>query len=380
MSKRVVLKTLKKQFDDVREIYEKSYSKEELENIISEFKDLNLFKYNKTPSEAYYFNLKLYLIKDKVNSFNRFSKQIEDSLDESKRSIDEIKRERINFEPKFKAINVPEELRISREFYSKIKDISIDGDLKEIEVSSLYQLKEKLKEETSKLRKKFYDANDRRKSLKGLIKREDNLLKEINEQKKLLEIIDHIFDTEFLKSDKDNFKKRLTEIISYYEGNTETLIKNINEFDDLSSRLGKNLSSLKNAWAEYIKKQKGFLNDHKKVLECVDVDDEKRRSLSNILNEFKNKLDENIENQRVSAKELEDLRANIKKEFEDRLKPYLDQDELNLLKTINSIRGKGIIDYEMIKEKASENNINFEKAHKGLINKGYIKLGFYFPK
>lgn len=379
---------LKKLFNDIHGIYEKSYSKEELKNIISEFKDVDLFKFNRKPSDAYYFNLKLYLIKDKIKSFNNVSKQIEDSLDESKRIIDEIKKKRTNFERKFKATSVPEELKISREFYAKIKDISIDGDLKAIKVPSLDQLKKRLKEVTSKLEKKLDDGSILLAILEDLIKREDELLREFNKQEDLLKIINDIFDNDKLNLDKDNFKKRLKEIRSDYDANTETFIKDRKKLDRLLSEkldrllsdLKRNLDSLENKWSSYIEEQQRFLKDYEKIRKSLGVDEETHRVLSEILTDFENKLNEDIKNQRLSAKELEDLKANIKKEFENRLRDYLNPDEIKLLKSMNSIKGKGIIDYEMIKKEASKKKINFEKAYKGLIAKGYIKLGFYFLK
>jgi len=104
-----------------------------------------------------------------------------------------------------------------------------------------------------------------------------------------------------------------------------------------------------------------------------------RTELDSLIGNFKETLKEDIKDQEVPASKIDSLKLEVRNEFERGMKNYLSSDELELLKEIDSMKGKGVIDYEKIKEKALEKDIDFENAREGLIQKGYVRLGFYFP-
>lgn len=372
-------------FEGIKKLYDSPCTKEELENAISNLDDFDHFKFDKSPSTAYYYNLKFYKIKQKELEFNsRRQGSFLKDLD-----IDELKKRRNKVASKLKSIQIDPRLKLTTEFFEEIKSISINVTEKKISPISLKELRDQIKERIKELKDKLEKVDRLLNYLNDLMNKEKMLLNTIGHTQGILDISDKIFDDGKLEKTKLNkYKDKFNSVKESYEnlrfqdlrdyqrehGNWLELLDNLNH--DLNYDINK---PIKEIWRNYRKQQLEFIKDYENVLELVKISDDSRAALDALIKEFGSKLKKDITEQEVSASQIDDLKLKIKREFEYQMKDDLSTDELSLLKTINSLSEAGIIDYEKLKKRALKENIDFKKAQEGLIKKGYVKLGFYFP-
>lgn len=373
-------------FKALNELYEKQFSKEELEDLISDCDDVdpNEFKYDKSPSSAYYYNLKLYLIKKKEKEFKSKKDAIDSSLRVLTSDIEEVKRIEKEVSRKLKSMQEDPQLKLTSELHKSLLSLGVDKDKKELHPRHLTELKQQIKERCDSLKDRLNKVQRLFIFLDNLREKEKNLLHDINENDKILYVAMRIFD-DGERDELNNHVRKFESIKKEYQETSLRELKHqeIEILDKFSDELRNNIKVIELTWKNYRKTQLEFVRDYenvlKNVLRVAEIDEDLRNNLEYLIEDFKEKLVKDIREQKVPASEIENLKLKLKNEFEDGMKPYLSPDELKLLTEINSMPDKEIIDYDKIKEKASEKDIDFEKAQKGLIQKGYIKLGFYFP-
>lgn len=374
---------LSQHFERVKGLYGKEYSKEELENTISnlEAAALDEFKFNNSPSSAYYYNLKLYFLRKEEREFQTKKKDIDARLRPLWVKLEDLKRKKQDVLVKLSSIQEEPKLELTNELFKELHSIGVDTPEERINPRNLNELKEKVKERVYKLRDRLEKVDKLLYHFDELMQREKSLLERIDENEQILNVAKRVFDD----GEKKELGKHLMEFdsikgeyrgISLQRGSLRDVLDHLTE---LGLELRTNQHNIMEIWKNYRERQLEFINDYERVLELVKIDEDLRTELESLIGNFKETLKEDIKDQEVPASRIDSLKSEVRNEFERGMKNYLSSDELELLKEIDSMKGKGVIDYEKIKERALEKDIDFEKAHEGLIQKGYIKLGFYFP-
>jgi len=374
---------LSQHFERVKGLYGKECSKEELENAISnlEAAALDEFKFNNSPSSAYYYNLKLYFLRREEREFKTKKTDIDARLRPLWRKLEDLKRKKQDVLVTLSSIREEPKLELTNELFKELHSIGVDPGEERINPRNLNELKEKIIEHVYELRKRLEKVDKLLYHFDELMQREKSLLERIDENEQILNVAKRVFDD----GEKKELDKHLMEFesikgeyhgISLQKGSLRDVLEHLT---DLVYKLRTKKQDIMGIWKNYREKQLEFINYYERVLELVKIDGDLRTELESLIGNFKETLKEDIRDQEVPASRIDTLKLEVRNEFERGMKNYLSSDELKLLEEIDSMKGKGVIDYEKIKERALEKDIDFEKAREGLIQKGYIRLGFIYP-
>ena len=341
--------------------------------------------------DAHYFNLNYFEL-DIISK--KFIEQI-DLIKKLKYRVD-VQLESINsmqnkLENQLKSF--PADPKYIMSFYAYNEIISADiekinSEKTTIDSMKLSEIEKRSKNALKNIEDKYSAGLEILQYLKELLKKEKDLTKSITESKEKIKKIDKIFDIKDLNYKAIEFKNKILRIEKQY---LETNTVELEEMDDNPIELlGRwdeviRLANLEigNVWTDYTKMNMDSVRKVDNLLFLLKNEpkiENELQILRKLNNDFEkiNKL--SFTNIEKPASTLEKEKQNILEKIEKLAKTVLDDNELILLKIIQSIKiNKKWIEYKKIEEEAFKNGMDIQylgESFEGLITKGYLQRGF----
>lgn len=401
-------KIVKNEFDTIITINNKNYSKNDLENEISQletnYKDkygkegleeklFNIFNYSKDYTNSPYYNLKFYLMEIQSTKLeNKMSKikteflRILNKFEEIENRNNEIKSELKDLEKKSK------NAKIAKHMFKKLKAPSfVAGDLKEIG-HDIYviDLVEKAEKRITDIRKRIKLITEYTTFIEELSKDEKIIVAKINGYKSDCQKIKEIFNIDEYKNDVQNFEDKLEEFeINYENMDIDKFIEKNRKQSGKELRfkvdkIGKIKTKIELEWENFNLDIENSISNHEKII-CLLMKKEnlsENNELEEIKKEFeevKKYLSKPLLHSKKSAKEINQITEDLSLKAKKIIEKYLSDDEQYVFMTLESINTKWL-DFDKIKQIILErNNMDediLEKTIENLVKKGYMQKGF----
>ncbi|MEN6554089.1 MAG: hypothetical protein ABFC34_14520 [Methanobacterium sp.] len=381
-----------KNYNEFIEIYNKKYTKIELEEITKnpDF-DKGNFKFDKSLENAHYFNLKLFKLEEMKDILSENIKHIEKLIYKNKTQFNQINSMQSKLEQQLKTKNINPKYKISYYIYKGL----ISADLEKDDSDEISELNLKLSEIEKISKGKVDDITEKLQAALSLLsyleesmKKEKNLIDSIERNKEKIEQIEKTLNIPELKEKAQNFKTKVLRIENEYrkmdpmeledEDDDPTFF--IEKWDEVLRISEREISK---SWEEYKKNNIEFI---KKVDNTLNLIKNKSNSLEGMndvkkLNQnFKEKNLKTIYETKLSASEFELLKEEIRYKLKEIISKELKPNEHQLITNMQSIKTKSKwIDYTKIREFSQAEgmtNEEIERALEGLVSKGYLEKGF----
>jgi len=365
-----------------------------------EEKEKRIFKFDRSPDEAHYFNLKLYELK-------KLERDLDEKIDDGSKVInrrikpifEEVNERENALNNKLKILEIPIELQFSHKIVDTLKGTHIVEDietpketgttLRDIEMSS--------KEIIKNIKRKIDNVINLVEDINDLVSIERDFMQCIDECITIKEKVKEIFDTEEFKPKIEQFETEINRIRNEYSDFAKT-ISSKSRINDIKRAIGdfekncnswkKNLLTIKddalNKWISYKTKTVKFTKRVKDMLNLLSKSH--KINISNV-NEKIELLHQRIEPEKIEElkdkiSSLEKLKEDIRKSAMNIAENFITPSEAKVLDILYSKKDDKLnwISYEdllkEIEEKYEMTVEEAEKALKNLVSKGYVLRGF----
>ena len=381
-------------YNEFVEIYNKKFNEEELESIIKETSfDKTKFKFDKSSTDAYYFNIKLFELEKKKDILSDHTESIEKLIFKNKTQFEQINSMQSKLEHQLKAINISKKYKISYHVYQGL----ISADIEKDDSAEINEINLKLSEIEKISKNRVDEITDKLKTalsllsyLESSMKKERKLINSIESNKEKINLIEKIFDIPELEDKVKNYKNKVLRIENEYgemdsidlEDNDEDPTFFIDKWNEVL-----NISELEidQSWEDYKTDNKEFIKKIENTLNLLKnkPDSSIKEDLKNIrylIDEFKEKNKAKLEETELTANQLMQKKNQISKKLNDVIIKELEPIDFKVINTVQSIKTKSKwVDYSKIKDlclKKGMSEEDIENAFERLVSKGYLQKGF----
>lgn len=390
-------------YKEIKETYNKVYSYDELNKLREslEEKAKKTFKFNRTPEEAHYFNLKFYILEKLGHELEEEIEDINRFLNRIKPIFEEIRERENDLNNKLKILEIPDECRFSNKVLDALKSVHIVGDIETHDYKqsgiTLRDIEKSSKDIVKDVKRKIDILINLTDSLDDLILTEKDFVLYVKKYNRLKEKVGEIFDTEEYVPLVKQFKNKIRRIKSQYDNFINSLSNksDINEikkgahaFEENCINWKKDLSKEENIfideWRSYKSKMIKFTRRVKDLLHL----------LSKSHKIYTKEIDEKIEHllQKIKPEKIEDLKYKISKleKLKNEIRSnamkiaeeFITPTEAKILDILYSKRDEKMewISYEdLVKEVVDKYKLSADdvrKALENLLSKKYVLQGF----
>jgi len=395
-------------YNEIKEIYDKNYSKDDLKNEINlieqrfrleygdkEYKDklMEIFgfkKYNKTKP---HFNIKFHILDHKKDKLSEKINKMMFQVKHTNSIFDQIENRQNDLKNRLEKVKklVSKENKLSYYMYKQLEkaDINYDRPIRTmddgLDLSSLHKSCEtsinKMGDQIE-LIGKFTDY------IENLNKSEADFSSTLKKMEIIYQEYTKKCDINRFDNDLSKFDAAIKEyMLKYNEMDMDEIKKDEKNRKDLPQilkgytvKLRKNKDAIELEWDDYQSENIKFAFKFDKIISILSKKEELSDDELNINNKI-NKLKEISKkglNNSITANEIEKYKEKLNEETMEIICKYLTDDERNLLLAMES-RKSGWMNYEEIKtliEKDDLDESSFDEAMKGLVSKGYLQRGF----
>ncbi|AXV39089.1 hypothetical protein [Methanobacterium sp. BAmetb5] len=404
----VEYKGLLEDFDDLNNLYLENYSKEDLLNKIDDIemkfkrqypdeyakKMLEIFGFNKDNSTPPYFNIKIYLLKEKMEKISEKASEIKDSLDKLCTKFEEIETRQNELEERLEKTKktVNEKNKLAFYMFKQLEEANINHKPDVKTSSEIIDLSSLLKSSEDSI-KKIGDRISLVITFTNLIENindaEKDFLKTLHQKKEDYIIYEKIGDTKNFQDDIKFFKDKINQLEVNYEEidmnelrkdvkKRKTLVKDLNSWThtlDIAS------DAISSEWEDYQKNNREYVYKIQTQLDILKSDEFSEDQEALIKYGVKkliqySKVD--MLNSEFTASKLDSMRENLNNDVMEIITKILPPNVRDLLLNLKSIHSEWITFEEIesiAKEKLGMDQKSLDESVNILIDKGYIKRG-----
>lgn len=391
--------------DRIKELHAKDYSVDELKSISDRLdKDKKKdFKFDKSPEDASYFNIKLFQLGDYKETLDE---RIEDNskiVERINGLFDELNKKEGELKNKLGVKEIPEEYKISKNVLDYLKSHRSVIEKAELEDYKECGIKLRDIENAAKgihgsIIERINELIDCVSILEDIIPKEKQFLSNLEISRKFKEKIKGIFDIENFRGYVPDIEKELDRLDEEYNNKSKTfeLLKG----DDLKKRIKdlektidewinsiKNTTlELENAWKDYSAKTIKFVERIKELLKLIpEKHQAKIEEIKERIGELQEKVKPDIYKLEDRLSILEGIKREIREKTHKLMTKFLSKEEIVVLGVLFAKHDEGLkwITLDIVKGEATEkyklNQTQVEEAINGLISKKYLRHGVALP-
>lgn len=394
--------------DDLNNLYLKNFSKDEIlteiDNIETKLKRkypdeydkkmLEIFGFNKENNTPPYFNIKIYLITEKIEKISEKASEIKKNLDRLGTKFEEIETRQNELEDRLKKTkkSVIEKNKLAFYMYQQLEDANINHkpDVKyaagNIDLSSLLKSSE---ESLKKIGDRISLVIQFTNLIENINDAEIDFLNTLKQQKTYYLTYQRIGDTKNFEKDLNYLDEKIkqNEFI-YNEIDMEELRKDLNKRKLLVRDLNTWTTSLQMAsdaisseWEDYQTKNRKSVGKIQKTFDIFKSKGKLSQDQEDLINYGIKKLIQyskvDLLNSEYTASKLDSMREKLNYDAIKIFGGYLEDKDRKLLLNLESINSKWITfdEIESIADKIGLDKQSLEESLDTLIKEGFLKRG-----
>ncbi|NYB52414.1 MAG: hypothetical protein HVN35_07655 [Methanobacteriaceae archaeon] len=396
-------------FEDLNNLYLKIFSKDELsteiKNIENKFKRkypeeyvkklLEIFGFNKENDTTPYFNVKIYLMNEKIKKISNKASEIKTTLDQLGFKFKEIENRQYELKNKIKETkeSITENNKIAFYMYKQLEEANITQNQTLKTPSSNLDLSSLLKSsedslnqigERIKLVMKYTNH------IENINEAEIEFLDTLRQHKADYLIYQRIGDTKNFEKDLKFLDEKIKEYESIYKEIDMEELRNdikkrqglVREFNSWTTSLQIASDAISSEWEDYQNKNRENVNKIQKTFDIFKSKGKLSEDQEALINYgIKNliqysKVD--ILNSEYTASELDSMREKLNHDAIKIFGAFLEENDRRLLLCLESMESKWISMAEvqkMAKDKLGMGEKSLQESLDNLINEGFLKQG-----
>lgn len=347
------------EYKDIEEINKRieeyvKYGGEELAKIVEGFdeNEKKVFYFRKEDEEAYYFNPKLYLMCIQKEELKETVSRVGQTLTTINEKFQILNKQQEQVERKIKEKIIDEQCKLSHSVLRILKELAKDifPDAQSIpyESISIEDIYQSVDQNLPQINQRFKDLSECIQLLEGIESEERSFLSALEEGTNLGEHVLSIFDLQGYDEIAKNFNSLIEEVTEKYNKNlgsvsledTASLLQKLRSLrsalEQLTERIRKEIPSLDEKWYKYAQ-EKGELIANMEYLEEIlqkyyKIDVTKIKANLSKLQEII--YTKQLRNVKLRLSEIEQIKEEAHKKFQEVIKTVLEEKELQLLELL----------------------------------------------